>query len=187
MTDLIPITALGATTPRRARFGGLSIVENSGLALASLALHAGQTPPAPFGLTLPDVGKCTGNTETGAFWIGRDQWMIQAPGRGESDFAADLRAQAPKASVTDQTDGFVAFEITSANGALGIEALMAKLVNIDPKTLQPGGVTRTGLDHMSVFLIRRAGNTLCVIGMRTFAGALWHAIATAAGHLEEET
>ena len=137
------------------------------------------------GLTLPDVGKHTGNAETGAFWIGRDQWMIEAPGRGDSDFAADLRAQAPKASVTDQTDGFVAFEITSANGAPEIEALMAKLVNIDPDMLKPGGVTRTGLDHMSVFLIRRAGNALCVIGMRTLAGSLWHAIATAAGHLEK--
>ncbi|KGJ02633.1 hypothetical protein IT41_16850 [Paracoccus halophilus] len=34
----------------------------------------------------------------------------------------------------------------------------------------------TGLHHLSVFLIHRAEDRLAVIGMRSLAGALWHAL-----------
>ncbi|PJE33808.1 sarcosine oxidase subunit gamma, partial [Pseudooceanicola lipolyticus] len=53
MTDLSPLTALGAAAPRRQSFGALTIWENADMALASLALRRGGTPPQPFGLTLP--------------------------------------------------------------------------------------------------------------------------------------
>ncbi|GHG78773.1 sarcosine oxidase subunit gamma [Pseudodonghicola xiamenensis] len=184
MTDLTPVTALGGTVPRSEVFGALSITENAGLALASLSLRQGQLAPAPFGLVLPDVSQTVSTGGYGAFWTGRDQWMIEAEGQGDSDFAARLKAEVPEATVTEQTDGFAAFEIQSSAGAAPIEALMHKLVNIDPKALGVGRATRTGLEHMTVFLIRRADDRLAVIGMRTLAGSLWHALAVAARRLE---
>ncbi|SFJ70807.1 sarcosine oxidase subunit gamma [Celeribacter neptunius] len=188
VTDLTPITALGGTVARSESFGALSLSENAGLGLASLSLRKsaekGQEAPQVFGLPLPGVGKATAMGAYGAFWTGRDQWMIEAQGKGEVDFAAMLKSEAPDCSVTEQTDGFVAFEIASANGAGPLEALMAKLVNLDPKAFGPGQVTRTGLEHMTVFLIRRAEDRLAVIGMRTLAGSLWHALSVAARRLE---
>lgn len=185
VTDLTPICALGGTVARIETFGGLTIKEDSELGLASLALRKGQSAPQPFGLTLPDVGQAVSKGSYGAFWTGRDQWMIEGQGQGATDFAAALRADASDATVTEQTDGFTAFEITSAQGAAPIEALMRKLVNIDPKALGAGQTTRTGLEHMTVFLIRRADDRLAVIGMRTLAGSLWHALAVAARRLED--
>ncbi|NVK59193.1 MAG: sarcosine oxidase subunit gamma, partial [Rhodobacteraceae bacterium] len=80
MTDLFPVTALGDSAPRNARFGALTLSENAGLALASLALRKGQAAPAPFGLALPEVARAVSSGPHGAFWTGRGQWMIEAEG-----------------------------------------------------------------------------------------------------------
>lgn len=180
MTDLSPVTALGDSAPRCARFGALTLSENTGLALASLALRKGQAVPAPFGLALPDVARAVSSGSYGAFWIGRGQWMIEGEGLAETDFAAALQAQVPGYTVTEQTDGFVAVEIVSDSGGAPLERLLSRLVNIDLKTLEPGCCLRTGLEHMSVFLIRRSDTRLAVIGMRSLAGSLWHALSNAA-------
>lgn len=184
MTDLTPITALNASEPRSATFGAVNLRENADLGLASLALRKGQTAPQPFGLTLPTAGKAVTGAEVAAFWIGREQWMIEAPGKGEADFAAAVRGEAPGCSVTEQTDGFAAIEITSDAGGAPIEMLLSKLGNVDPKAFNPGSAVRTNLEHMGVFLIRRGEDHLSVIGMRTFAQALWHALTTSAKRLE---
>lgn len=185
ITDLEPLTALGGVAPRSAAFGELTLRENAGLALASLALRKGQVTPAPFGLALPDVGGTVYTAPYGAFWMGQGQWMISADGLGDTDFATSLKTEVPEMSVTEQTDGFVAFDIQSQSGAAPIHHLMNKLVNIDPKTLGSGQATRTGLEHMTVFLIRHSEVHLTVLGMRSLAGSLWHALTVAADRLED--
>lgn len=184
MTDLTPITALGGTVARSRVFGALTLTEMPDCALASLTLHKGQTPPAPFGLTLPDVGQAVHTGAHGAFWTGPDQWMIEVSAAPDLDLAALLKDQAPGAAITEQTDGFTAFDITSSTGPGPIEDVMRKLVNIDPIAFGAGQTTRTALHHMTVFLIRRSDARLAVIGMRSYAAALWHALAVAARRLD---
>ncbi|WP_376870937.1 sarcosine oxidase subunit gamma [Albirhodobacter sp. R86504] len=184
MTDLSPMTALGAQSARRQTHGVLTLTEQTDLALASLSLRRGSVLPTPFGLTLPDVGKCTDDLAVSAFWIGPDQWMVAEAGKGDVGIAQALKREAPDCSVTDQTDGFVAFEITSSEGGAPITAVMSKLVNLDAVAFVPGCATRTGLEHMSVYILRRAENTLAVIGMRSLADTLWHALDRAAFHAQ---
>ncbi len=184
MTDLTPVTALGDATARQARFGALRLAERPDVGLASLALRKGGSAPAPFGLVLPGPGKAVFGEKASAYWTGPDQWMIEVPGQGTGDFAAALREVAPGVSITEQTDGFTVFEVTSDSGGASIDALMAKLVNVDPAALGPGRATRTGLHHMTVFLVRRSQDRLDVIAMRSFARALWHALSVAAERLE---
>lgn len=183
MPDLTPVTALGGDTPRGLVLGALEIEENADLALASLALRRGAARPAPFGLALPGPGGWAASGPVSAFWTGPDQWMVEAPGRAGSDFAAELAQLSPGCAVTEQTDGFAAFEIRSASGEPALLALMAKLVNLDPARFPAGTTTRTGLEHMSVFAIRRAPDRLAILGMRSAAGSLWHALERAASHL----
>ncbi|TIX33498.1 MAG: sarcosine oxidase subunit gamma [Mesorhizobium sp.] len=185
MSDLRPITALGAALPCLASFGALEIRENAGLALASLALRRGTVEPTPFGLTLPGPGRWIAGQGVAALWTGLDQWMIEAEGRAELDFAAELKQLAPGCSVTEQTDGWVAFEIVSSAGSRSVEALLSKLVNVDVADFGPGRATRTGLEHMSCFVIRRGDAHIAVLGARSSAGSLWHALETAAKRLEE--
>jgi heterotetrameric sarcosine oxidase gamma subunit len=177
--DLNPITALGGSMARAVSYGTLMLEENNGLAFASLALRRGAAKPSPFALSLPGPGLWENNDIATALWTGPDQWLLEAPGRAESDFAAEVLAACPGCSVTEQTDGFAAFEIRSTAGEAPILALMAKLVNLDPARFGPGTATRTGLEHMSVFVVRRAADRLAVIGMRSAAGTLWHALETA--------
>jgi sarcosine oxidase subunit gamma len=119
------------------------------------------------------------------FWAGPDQWMAVAEGRAETDFADELSTLCPLCSITEQTDGFVLFEISSEAGEVPIHALMSKLVNLDPTRLCAGSATRTGLEHMSVFVIRRSPAHLAVLGMRSAAASLWHALETAVSRLAE--
>lgn len=184
MTDLAPITALGGSLARAQSFGALAIAENADLALASLAQRRGSVQPVPMGLSLPGPGLWHAGNGIAAFWTGPGQWMIEAPGRAAEDFAAVVKQAAPECSVTEQTDAFTAFEIASSAGAGPILALLAKLVNIDAAGFGPGSATRTGLEHMSVFVIRRAEDRLAVIGMRSAAGSIWHALETAAARLQ---
>jgi heterotetrameric sarcosine oxidase gamma subunit len=183
VTDLIPTTALGATLARAQVFGALTLRENPGLALASLGVQRDAAQPVPMGLVLPGPGGWAAGQGISAFWTGPGQWMIEAEGRAEEDFAGALQATVPEAAVTEQTDGFVVFELTSTAGGAPICAMLEKLVNLDAQAFAPGAATRTGLEHMSVFVIRRAEHQCAVIGMRSFAGSLWHALSTAAERL----
>lgn len=185
MTDLVPMTALGDGTARVRQLGALTLRENSGLALASLSLRRDASTPAPFGFALPGPGRWMAGQGVAAFWIGPGQWMIEAEDRAGEDFARAVKAAAPDASVTEQTDGFAAIEIVSAAGAAPLCTLMEKLVNLNAGAFGSGSATRTGLEHMSVFVLRRAEDRLAILGMRSLAGSLWHAVERAARNLAE--
>ncbi|RJT26741.1 sarcosine oxidase subunit gamma [Mesorhizobium waimense] len=184
MTDLTAFTALGAAQPRLASFEALDIRENPELALASLALRRGSIRPAPFGLHLPEPGRWVAGQGVAAFWVGPDQWMIEAEGRAEENFAADLKQASPDCTVTEQTDGWIVFEIVSRSGRAPLEELLSKLVNIDLADFELGRATRTGLEDMSCFVIRRNETHVAVMGARSFAGSLWHALETAVSRLQ---
>lgn len=191
MTDLTPITALGASAPVVQNYGPLRISENSNLALASLALRRDAAMPAPMGLELPAAGQWTKGQGAGGqggavFWTGPDQWMIEAEDRAAEDFASELATHAPGCSIIEQTDAWTVFEIVSDGGDAPIRALMEKLVNIDMESFGPGSATRTGLHHMSVFLLRRAENHLAIMTMRSMAGDLWHVLEETARRLKGE-
>lgn len=180
MTDLVSVTALGADAPCRETYGALTLVEDSLVHLSSLTLRRGQASPEPFGLALPGPGRWLKGDGIAAFWIGPDQWMIEGPGRAEEDFSRRLAAEVPQAAVTEQTDGWVCFEIVSDSGEAPLLKLLERLVNVDPAVLEPGTAVRTSLEHMSVFVVRRAEDRVAIIGMRSAAGSLWHALVTTA-------
>ncbi|CAN7142889.1 sarcosine oxidase subunit gamma [Mesorhizobium amorphae] len=176
MPDLKPITALGGDTARRLHHGALELEENTELALASLALRRGATQPTLCGIDLPGPGAWAQSDEIAAFSTGPDQWMVEGQNRADSDFASEVAALCPGCAVTQQTDGFAAFEIRSSAGETPILQLMAKLVNIDPIRFPSGSAKRTSLEHMSVFVIRRAAHHIAILGMRSAAGSIWHAL-----------
>lgn len=184
MTDLTPITALGTTEAQSVTFGALTLSENPRLALASVALRRGAEVPEPMGLVLPGPGEWVEGVAVGAFWTGPGQWMVEAEGRAEQDFAADVARNAPGCSVTEQTDGWVAFDIRSEQGGAPVDGLLERLVNLPPESLSPGRATRTVLEHLGVFVIRRSEDHVTVLGMRSSAGSLWHALTTAAKRRE---
>lgn len=177
MTDLSPLCALGSASHRCLRFGKLTLSENPRLGLASLSMGKGHVPVRP-GLDLPGPGQWVEGKGVAAFWIGPDQWMVEFPDQAGRDVAAMLAQDAPGCAVTEQTDGFVAFDLEGPE--IDLLAVLEKLVNIDISAFAPGSVTRTGLHHMSVFVIRRRTDRISFMGIRSAAASLWDAIAAAA-------
>ena len=181
MTDLKPLCALGAPEPRSVQLGKLSLRECPEMGLASLALRGDADRPT---LDLPEPGRWQASDPFNVFWTGPDQWMVEAPGQGDADVAAQVQARAPGASVTEQTDGWVLIAVTSSAGAAPLTALLERAVNLDPARLAPGCAVRTAIEHMGVLVIRRAEGELGIWGMRSAAESLWHALTTMARRLE---
>ncbi|GHF48079.1 sarcosine oxidase subunit gamma [Seohaeicola zhoushanensis] len=183
MTDLTAICALGATEPRRETFGALTLAERPDTALLSVALRRGAAQPAPLGLALPGPGAWAVGEGLAAFWTGPGQWMVEVPGKADTDVVATFLPNLPGCSLTEQTDGWTLFEFSAKSGAT-VGRLLERLVNLDTASLAPGRATRTAVEHMGVFVIRRAEAELAVWGTRSAAESLWHALSTTARRME---
>jgi len=184
VTDLTPMPALGPDAMPTLRAGALTLAVNEEVALAALALGRGAPQPVPMGLALPGPGARSAGNGLEALWTGPGQWLLAAEGRAAEDVVRVLKPRLPGCAVTEQTDAWMLFEITSTAGAAPIARLLEKLVNLPPETLAPGGTTRTVIEHMPAILVRRSETALAILAMRSMAKSMHHALATAAHRLE---
>ncbi len=189
---LSPITALGARAPRVDRIGTVTITERPEVALASLALRRGtEAERLELPITLPGPGGHVSDTAAaaadgeggwGALWLGPGSWLIEAPLALGRDLSVDLaRRVAGRASVTDQTDAWVCFDIDASDAA----ALFERLCMLDVRRMDRGAGSRSVIEHVSCLVIcREANRRFTVIGPRSAAASLHHALTTAAAALE---
>ena len=184
MHDLAPLTALGATAPRRDTIGAITIAENPGVALASVAARRNQSGACVtaladwLGAPAPAVAEHTGD-DLSAFWLGPDIWMLEAPFATHEGMARDLAQHfAGLASVTEQTDAWARVDL-SGNG---LDDMLARLTNLDLATLPARFARRTVMHHIGCYLLRR-GAGYSIYGPRSSAGSLHHALCLAAGAL----
>ncbi len=180
MHDLAPLTALGATAPREDTIGPLAITEAPDWALASVAARLEQERACAdalaglLGCPAPCIAQHVQGAELGAFWIGAHIWLIEAP--YTPDLAQRVKAACEgSASVTDQTDAWVRFDLTGG----GIVAVMERLSNLDIAQMQPGQARRSVIEHLGCYVIRHA-ERLTIYGPRASAQSLHHALLTAA-------
>lgn len=174
---LNPLSPLGHTSPQTDTLGPVTITENTGVALASLATRRGREADVAnaaktLNITLPKPGHAT---ET-ALWLSPDQWMIEAPFASHEDIVAYLKpAFGDTASITEQTDAWVRFDITGPN----LPALFELLCTLDTSAMQPGHATRTVIEHLGCYITCRAAG-FTILGPRSSAKSLHHALITAA-------
>ncbi|MEP2031321.1 MAG: sarcosine oxidase subunit gamma [Paracoccaceae bacterium] len=184
MHDLVATSPLGGPRPRTGNFGSVVISECPGWALASVAARRGKEKTMAtsakklLGFALPGVSSLANNGTYTAFWTGPDQWMIEAPHASHEDLAEQIKsALGDKASVTEQNDGWARFDLTGT----GCHDVLERLCNANTRAMQTGAVTRTRLEHLGCFVICRAKNDhFSVIGPRSSAGSIHHALTTAA-------
>jgi sarcosine oxidase, subunit gamma len=181
---LKPLLPLGGDAPRVETFDGFVLSENAGLALASLSCRHGRAAElakaslALFGIAMPGPGKFVSAPPYGIFWTGPEQWFIEAPFATHEDIARILRVGLrDTASVTEQTDGWVQFDVEGARVADVFERLCA----LDMRRMQTGEATRTLIEHLGCLVIcREAGRRFTVLGPRSSARSLHHALVSAA-------
>lgn len=182
MHDLAPLTALGHAEPQRADIGNLAITERADVALASATARLGKEAECRtrlqklLGAAAPGVGKATSTVPISAFWTAPDQWMLCAPFDTHEDIAG-LTAMPGVASVTEQTDGWVIFDVTGGAVIDAFELLCPAPV----RRMDTGDVQRSTIHHLGCFLVcLEAGRSLRVLGPRSSAASLQHALYTAA-------
>lgn len=182
MHDLTPITGLGGSAPRVDSHGGVTLTENPGLALASVAARRGHEDACRAHLRavigdVPGPGRTQLHDPEAGFWMEPNQWMVGAPFATHEDLAAQLKARfGDSASITEQTDAWACFDLRGD----GVEAVMELLCNIDMRAMVTGDAQRTSIHHLSSFVLRRdPSDWLRILGPRASAGSLHHALITA--------
>lgn len=174
-------TALGALHPRADRWGDWHLTERFDVALATLACRRGQagavaTRAAGIGLPLPPPGRSAIAGDWGALWLSPEMWLVEAPLAARPNLRATLRTHfGAAASITDQTDGWVRFDLTGPH----LPRLFERLTNADLAAAPDGFATRTQIEHIGCLLALRGGTVTLYAG-RSLAGSLHHALATAA-------
>lgn len=182
MHDLQPLTALGGATARSDIVGVVTLTERPDIALASVTARRGHEKACRAHLTdvigaVPGPGNVQLHDSEAGFWMGPDSWMIGAPFASHEDLADQLACRfGATASITEQTDAWVCFDLQGA----AMEDVMELLCAIDIRAMQTGDGTRTSIDHLGCFVLRRdPADLVRILGPRSAAGSLHHALLTA--------
>ncbi|MDP4033743.1 MAG: sarcosine oxidase subunit gamma [Pseudorhodobacter sp.] len=176
------LTPLGHPEPQTVTIGPVTITEVVTVALASLASRRGREADVAaaaktLDIPLPGPNGSASGAVFAAFWLGPEQWMIEAPFASHEDIATRLLSTfGDAASITEQTDGWVRFDLAGAN----LPDLLERLCCLDTRAMSAGTATRTVIDHLGCHVIWRAPEVFSVVGPRSSAGSLHHALTTAA-------
>jgi sarcosine oxidase subunit gamma len=179
---LKPLTALGHQEAESVILGPFTLTERFDLALASVAVRRGRDKDLAkaaktAGLPLPALMRAETGAPYSAFWMTPDMWMVEAPMDSHEDIAAILKsALGDSASVTEQSDAWVRFDIAAPD----LSPLMERLSNIDLAAQPTGYASRTVIEHLAVYLIKRSASEVTLYGPRASAQSLLHTIEVTA-------
>jgi sarcosine oxidase, subunit gamma len=182
VANLQPLTALGKRDATTVTHGPLTISECTDVALASVAARKGRAADLAkaaqtAGVPLPDPTTHRSGTPYSAFWTAPEMWFVEAP-FATHELIADLlkTALGDAASITEQTDAWVAFDLAAPD----LSPLLERLCNVDYAAAPNGYATRTMMEHLGVYLIKHGPGKACLYGPRSSAESLLHALETAA-------
>ncbi len=179
---LIAMTALGSRDAAVVHVGPLTVTERLDVALASVAVRRGRAKDLvkaakAVGLPLPAPARYQAGKIFGAFWVAPEMWFAEAPLPGHEEIAALLKAGlGDAASVTEQTDAWVRFDLAAPD----LAPLLERLCNVDFPGAPDGHATRTVIDHLGCYLIKPGPGMARIYGPRSSARSLLHALETAA-------
>lgn len=176
------LTALGSHAPAEVAVGPMVLRERADVALASVAARRGRmddlvTAAEAAHLPLPGPARYLGGKTFSTFWVAPEMWFVEAPFATHELIADQLKAAlGDAASITEQTDAWVAFDLAAPD----LAPLMERLCNVDLPGTSDGHATRTVIDHLGCYLVRHGRGNLRLYGPRSSAQSLLHAIKVAA-------
>ena len=179
------LTALGQAEPAVHQVGAYRIAERFDVALASLAIRKGRDDAVKaaaqaVGMPLPDPARWTGGTPYAAFWVAPGMWFVEAPFGSHEDIVAHLKpAFGDAASITEQTDAWVRFDLSADD----LAPLMERLCNVDYAAAPDGFATRTVIEHLGCYLIRQSRAEATLYAGRSSAASLLHGLKVAAASI----
>jgi sarcosine oxidase subunit gamma len=176
------MTALGAREAAAVTVGPLTITERTDVALASVAVRRGRMTDLAkaakaAGVPLTEPSRHKGGKTYSAFWVAPEMWFVEAP-FASHELIADLLVTAfgSAASVTEQTDAWVALDLAAPD----LAPLLERLCNVDFPEAPQGHATRTVIEHLGCYLIKHGPGAARLYGPRSSARDLMHALEVAA-------
>jgi sarcosine oxidase subunit gamma len=107
-------------------------------------------------------------------------WFVEAPFASHEDIVAHLKpAFGDAASITEQTDAWVRFDLSAPD----LAPLMERLCNVDFRAAPEGFATRTVIEHTGCYCVCHGAGAVTLYGPRSSARSLLHAIEVAAASL----
>jgi sarcosine oxidase, subunit gamma len=176
------LTALGSDKPKVIEIGSYRIAERFDVALASLATRRGREKDIAKAakaakITLPEALQSTKSSVYGVFWLSSQQWMIEAPFATHENIPDLLKTLfSDAASITEQTDAWVRFDVSAGN----LYPLFERLSNIDLPKASNGFASRTVIEHIGCYLIKHSDTEVTLYGPRSMAHSLLHALEVTA-------
>lgn len=152
------VAALAGVANSGQRFGrkdgaaGVTVVEVTGLTIASLAARKGQQQDLVakvqglLGVALPSQAKCITAGGVSALWSAPEQWLMTFSSGGRPRVAELAKAVSGVASVTDQSDSRAVIEVSGPK----VRDMLAKGVMIDlhPNVFATGDTAVTPIAHI---------------------------------------
>lgn len=182
MASLLAMTALGVREAATVTHGPLTITERIDVALASVATRKGRMADLAkaaqaAGVPLPGPAMHQSGAPYAAFWVSPEMWFVEAP-FATHELIADLlkTALGDAASITEQTDAWVAFDLSAPD----LAPILERLCNVDFRAVPDGYATRTVMEHLGVYLIKHSPGAARIYGPRSSAESLLHALETSA-------
>jgi sarcosine oxidase, subunit gamma len=182
VASLLALTALGRREPTTVTHGPLTVSERTDIALASVAARKGRmaalsAAATSCGMPLPGPARYQAAAPYSAFWVAPEMWLVEAP-FDTHELIADMLKSAlgAAASITEQTDAWVAFDLAASD----LTPVLERLCNVDFAAAPKGYATRTVIEHLGVYLIKQASTKARIYGPRSSADSLLHALETAA-------
>jgi sarcosine oxidase, subunit gamma len=182
VASLQPLTALGKREATTVTHGPLTISERTDVALASLAARKGRMADLmkaaqKAGVPLPGPATHQSGTPYSAFWTAPEMWFVEAPYASHELIVDHLKsALGDAASITEQTDAWVAFDLAAPD----LAPLLERLCNVDYTARPNGYAIRTMMEHLGVYLIKHGPDKARLYGPRSSADSLLHALETTA-------
>ena len=180
--SLHALTALGHDAPQTHQVGPYRIVERFDVALASVACRKGRaadvaTAAKAAGVPLPEAARHAAGSPYSAFWGAPETWVVEAPFASPQEIVAAVKPVfGDAASVTEQTDAWVRFDLSAAD----LGPLMERLCNVDFARAPDGFATRTVIEHLGCYLIRHGAGEVTLYGARSSAKSLLHCLEVTA-------
>ena len=185
MAELQAMTALGARQAAVAVVGPVTITERFDVALASVAARRGRMADLTraaqaAGVPLPDAARHAGGSVYSAFWVAPEMWFVEAPFASHELIADQFKAAlGDAASVTEQTDAWVIYDLTAPD----LAPLLERLCNVDFPAAPDGFATRTVIEHLGCYLIRHTAGEVTLYAARSSAKSLLHCLEVTAASL----
>ncbi len=176
------LTALGHDKAETVQIGPYRIVERFDVAIASVAVRRGQeaafaAAAQATGVPLPGPSAHAAGAVYSAFWTTPEMWFVEADLATHEDIVAHLKpAFGETASITEQTDAWVRFDVSGT----GLAALFERLTNLDFLMLPDGFASRTVMEHLGVYMVRHSAERVSLYGPRSSAQGLLHALEVTA-------